>query len=351
MGGCGAKAVVNNVKAGCADHHHASRVDRGVAAVQHGIHACVECKKHLVADICTSCCKRSTIPTTALKPLPPMREETARKWLVLKGRDEISKKENHYVRNRMICFHWAGGNSNVFKTWEFKDTEIVMVELPGRNARFNEKPMTDLVLIARKIAQALDVAGYLRSSIPLIFFGHSFGAMLATNVARILKREKNFSPKYLVVSGAIPLHMREGRPKYTVDNDEDLLQSLVSMGGVTKEMASNRDTMAQFLPALRADYLAVDKYKYSEDEPLTCPILALGGEDDARVPASEMPEWGKFTTGTFSHKIFPGGHFFLKPLQAEVIEHVSSVVFSGQEEHKMKGLLVWDPVSGTMKAH
>lgn len=34
----------------------------------------------------------------------------------------------------MVCFPYAGGNSNFYKTWDFKDTEMVLVELPGRNA-------------------------------------------------------------------------------------------------------------------------------------------------------------------------------------------------------------------------
>jgi surfactin synthase thioesterase subunit len=34
----------------------------------------------------------------------------------------------------MVCFPYAGGNSNFYKAWDFKDTEIVLVELPGRNA-------------------------------------------------------------------------------------------------------------------------------------------------------------------------------------------------------------------------
>ena len=34
----------------------------------------------------------------------------------------------------MVCFPYAGGNSNFYKTWDFKDTEMILVELPGRNA-------------------------------------------------------------------------------------------------------------------------------------------------------------------------------------------------------------------------
>jgi surfactin synthase thioesterase subunit len=38
------------------------------------------------------------------------------------------------------------------------------------------------------------------------------------------------------------------------------------------------------------------------EEPLSCPMLALGGEEDPRVPASEIGEWSRFTTGAFEHR-------------------------------------------------
>lgn len=82
-------------------------------------------------------------------------------------------------------------------------------------------------------------------------------------------------------------------------------------------------------------------------EPLTCPILALGSEQDARVPAEETKEWAKFTVADFEYRIFPGGHFFLKPLEKEVIAHISSVAFGkdpvGHTAHAMPGFILFDP--------
>lgn len=81
-------------------------------------------------------------------------------------------------------------------------------------------------------------------------------------------------------------------------------------------------------------------------EPLACPILALGSEQDARVPAEETQEWARFTAAEFEAKVFPGGHFFLKPLEKEVIAHISSVVFKdpvGHTAHAMPGFILFDP--------
>jgi surfactin synthase thioesterase subunit len=267
-----------------------------------------------------------------------MREDDAKKWLIVKRKD--------FARFRMVCFPYAGGNSNFYKTWDFKDTEMILVELPGRNARYNEKAMTDIYLIAKKIAQALDAQGFLRSQIPLVFFGHSFGAIVSTLVAQILKNQYNYTPKHVIVSGCIPLHMRAGRPKFSVPNDDMLVQSLLDMGGITKEMAKNRDVVNQFLPALKGDYLAVDKYVYHEAPPLTCPILALGSDQDARVPEEVTAEWSRFTSAEFESKIFVGGHFFLKPLEKDVLAFISSVIFKdpmGPGATALPGFILFDP--------
>lgn len=81
-------------------------------------------------------------------------------------------------------------------------------------------------------------------------------------------------------------------------------------------------------------------------EPLGCPILALGSEQDARVPAEETQEWAKLTAAEFEYRIFPGGHFYLKPLEKEVIAHISTIVFKdpvGHTAHAMPGFILFDP--------
>lgn len=138
-----------------------------------------------------------------------MTEAVAQKWLLSNG------KPSGGAKARMICLGWAGSNSGVFKTWDLKTVEVIKVELPARNARFNEKPIHDVNLLAKKIAQACSVLGYYESKIPLVLFGHSFGAMIGLHVARVMKQEYNYVPKVCVFGGCRPLHryvgLRNGR--------------------------------------------------------------------------------------------------------------------------------------------
>lgn len=129
-----------------------------------------------------------------------MTEAVAQKWLLSNG------KPSGGAKARMICLGWAGSNAGVFKTWDLKTVEVIKVELPARNARFNEKPIHDVNLLAKKIAQACSVLGYYESKIPLVILGHSFGAMIGLHLARVMKQEYNYVPKVCVFGGCRPLH-------------------------------------------------------------------------------------------------------------------------------------------------
>jgi hypothetical protein len=112
---------------------------------------CVAHNKKCVAACATRCICSHMPKGPVRQPSARMKEEDARKWLVVKDRKDFARfrwvgglrreKGGDVALGmtvscpcRMICFHYAGGNSNMFKTWDFKDTEMVMVELPARNA-------------------------------------------------------------------------------------------------------------------------------------------------------------------------------------------------------------------------
>ena len=52
------------------------------------------------------------------------------------------------------------------------------------------------------------------------------------------------------------------------------------------------------------------------------PISAFGGEKDDEADESAILEWGKYTDNDFNYRIFPGGHFYLRDCEDEVISEV-----------------------------
>jgi medium-chain acyl-[acyl-carrier-protein] hydrolase len=93
------------------------------------------------------------------------------------------------------------------------------------------------------------------------------------------------------------------------------------------------DLLAILLPPLRADYEVIEGYVFTQRPPLSCPISALGGVDDERVRADALDAWRVHTTGPFSRRLLPGGHFYLQGAE----EHVAAVVAVDLAEHAPPG--------------
>ena len=86
---------------------------------------------------------------------------------------------------RLVCFPYAGGNAMVYRSWTDRlpsSVEVCSVQYPGRNNRMQEAPFRNLKPLTQATAQA--IVKYLDR--PFAFFGHSMGAKLAFELARLL---------------------------------------------------------------------------------------------------------------------------------------------------------------------
>lgn len=81
--------------------------------------------------------------------------------------------------------------------------------------------------------------------------------------------------------------------------------------------------MAAVLPALRSDFRAVETYQGAPGARVDCPISAYGGAADPHVSREDLLKWRDHTTGGFSARWFPGGHFYLQPQQSAVAAAVA----------------------------
>src|SRR5205823_539025 len=111
---------------------------------------------------------------------------------------------------------------------------------------------------------------------PFAFFGHSMGAAIVFELARIMRRRGGPLPKLLLVSGARAPQFRRGHAPGPPPSDEELLEELKRLEGAPPELLANEELLRLSLPALRADSTLYRNYVYLEDEPLDCPIRAYG---------------------------------------------------------------------------
>jgi medium-chain acyl-[acyl-carrier-protein] hydrolase len=230
-------------------------------------------------------------------------------------------KPNPSARLRLFCFPFAGGGASIFRTWPSdlpSDVELVAVQLPGREGRLLDTPLTGY----EQIADAL-VCQFTYLDKPFIFLGHSMGAMLCYELARRLRVEREVSPVALLVSGRRAPHLAEDdHPIYTLP-DLEFAEEIRSLNGTPEAVFQNEELFRLMLPLLRADFTVCDTYAFQPGVRLDCPITAIGGLEDPKTDIGTLSQWKEHTTGAFRLHMVSGDHFFLQKNRESFLQIVS----------------------------
>jgi surfactin synthase thioesterase subunit len=209
-----------------------------------------------------------------------------------------------------MCFPYAGGGASAFRLWSRAlpaEIELCAVQLPGREERIAETPLTDWHEAAERLVTALKPW----MDRPFALFGHSLGALLAFEVAHWVLRDRQPGLVGLFVSAHEAPHLPSDDPPACTLPEEDFVQRLRGYDGTPDGVFDEPALRDVFLPLLRADFRLSETYAYEHDAPLTVPISAYGGVQDEHVSAATLDAWREHTTRTFRRLMFSGGHFFL----------------------------------------
>lgn len=222
---------------------------------------------------------------------------------------------------RLICLPHAGGSASFYLPVSralAPALDVLAVQYPGRQDRRREPCIDDVRGLAREVYTALgDVAGR-----PLALFGHSMGASVAFEVARMIEHQQGVRPVRLFVSGRrAPSVFRE--EFVHLRDDEGLLSEVRMLSGTDPGILGDDEMIRAALPALRSDYRAAETYLWAPGPPLSCPITVFAGDADPKATLDEARAWREHTTGSFDFRVFPGGHFFLTRYQSQLLEVIS----------------------------
>ena len=216
------------------------------------------------------------------------------------------------ARLRLYCLPHAGGGAAVYAAWANllpPDVELCRVQLPCRENRRREAPFIAMTPLIEALAEELRP----HLNLPFAFFGHSMGALIAFELARQLRRGGGLLPAQLFVSGRWAPHWPNPDPALAHLPDPEFIAALrVRYNNIPDIVANDPDLLAIYVPLLRADVTLLDTYVYTPDRALDCPIIALGGADDARVPRASLEAWQEHSTQSGLVQQFPGGHFYLQ---------------------------------------
>ena len=149
------------------------------------------------------------------------------------------------IRLNLVVFHWAGGSGMAFKPlakfMESRDIAVYSITLPGRNGRGTssmfrrmDEILPPLIFEFKKFHKenVLD-------DIPLVFFGHSFGGLLAYELYKSLRESDSMSVlvnKIVVSAVRSPVELTErnketSRVYHHKQSNHDLTEYMRGIGG------------------------------------------------------------------------------------------------------------------------
>lgn len=221
---------------------------------------------------------------------------------------------------RLVCLPHAGGSAAFYVPLAkalSPDVDTLAVQYPGRQDRRLEPLIETVAGLADGLAAEL--APW--TDRPFALFGHSLGAVLAFEVARRLEAMGR-APVALFASGrgAPSRHRREFSHRL---DDQALIREMRKLGGTDPRVFDNEDLLQLALPVMRADYEAVETYRFQPGPPLSCPVTAVNGQDDPKVTPDDADAWREHTTADFQTVTLPGGHFYLVDRHDEMVDLIT----------------------------
>lgn len=228
---------------------------------------------------------------------------------------------------RLFCFPHSGAGASLFASWSKllpSDIQVCGVQLPGREDRLSERPLTDVQTAVTQLAGALQAW----QDRPFAFFGHSLGAALAYEVALRLQCSQAQRPMHIFASGRLPPSVPSPVAAISSLPDADFLRELRRRYGRSSEAFwANRELVDFFLPVLRADLRLAESDGFTKDGCLECPLTAFGGTEDEILP-EQLHEWKSHTSHAFQLKMIAGDHGFVTTARVQLAGEIDRCLTS-----------------------
>jgi medium-chain acyl-[acyl-carrier-protein] hydrolase len=236
----------------------------------------------------------------------------------------LEYKKNSQAAIRLFCFHHSGGGASAYYPWVehlSPHIEMIPIQLPGRENRFME-PLTNNL---KDIVNSLTKGFYLYKDKPFFVFGHSLGGLIAFELIKSIYQRYSLYPRHMIISATKAPHMPFRMQTLSSLGNKALKEELKVYNGIDERILHNDELLDLFLPIIRNDFSISERYRSADVTPFPCDILHLSGNQDVSVNEEEIQAWRAHTTGKFEHISFPGGHFFIKDHQKNIIKLINQI--------------------------
>lgn len=234
----------------------------------------------------------------------------------------IGYKRNPDASVRLFCLHCAGGSASEFRSWPIYlsgEFELVAVQLPGRESRVKEPFVASMGDLTSGVIEAMTPL----LDKPYAIFGHSFGALGGFEVIRELRRRGLNQPFLFIPAGRRGPNVQKKRPPIASLPRESFIEELrKDYGDHIAHVLKSVELREAFIPQIHADFALSESYRFRDERPLDCPIVAFAGVDEDDLDTEDLGAWAAHTNQGFRARRFPGDHFFIRKSQELVVEAV-----------------------------
>jgi len=234
----------------------------------------------------------------------------------------LTPSRNPAARQWLLCLPHAGAGAMTYLPLARRlpiSVGLRVVQPPGREMRRREPSHRDVDELIAEVLPAITAI----ADRPIALYGHSLGAITAFELARAM-RSAGLPVCHLYVSGRpspdVPLHTSG----VAAATDDQLVALLRALGGTPPEILDEPKLLSLILPALRADLVMNETYRFRSGPALDVPLTVFVASDDPRAPAPEMARWARHTTRAFRAVAVSGGHFAVLERPEVLIDVIGS---------------------------
>lgn len=270
----------------------------------------------------------ATAPTAALAEAPD--------GLIALGEWFVAARPLGPTRRRLaVLFHAMGTGASMFLRMLANSPsgcDVVAVQLPGRENRAHQSVLADVESL---YAGLHDPLAALVQGRDCVFYGHSFGGILAYEMARRM-RAQGARIERLVVSSTLPPSLTESWRDSSGANPYQLTEAAYQklMASVVSD-AETRERES-ILRLFRRDLGFLSTYRFHDggsDMPaLDIPIVAAVADRDPLVTVAEMRHWSALTHGAFQQHEFTGDHWFVAKHWAQLTALLTPAVLETRRD-------------------
>ncbi|SMF76915.1 Surfactin synthase thioesterase subunit [Paenibacillus uliginis N3/975] len=229
---------------------------------------------------------------------------------------------------KLFCIPYAGGSSSFYFFWKKtlnEDIELIPLELAGKGRRISEDMYKSFHEMVDDVYSLM--LPHIKDGSPFAVFGHSMGGSIVYEIA---ERLEVFNVKHLFISGCRAPHLKREERKF--ETDEEMIRTLVQLGGTPIEFLRNKDFVQTFFPIIRGDLKNLYAHSFEKKKITTPTTIMHGTKEDCII--DDVLMWNEYFYSKPNIEFFDGGHFFIEKFEKEVTYIINKALIETTNQNK-----------------